>query len=243
MSKSPSITRIRQIHARFEDGPWPWAQANEGAIGELWEREKARKPMLFDGVVLLARENPGEDAPVLRLTFFPVRYAAFLAFKAMGFPEPGTKNPFAMAALCDASGVFLLGEMGGHTANAGQVYFPSGTPDMSDVTGDGRVDLAGSVLRELAEETGMTAGDYAVSDEWHVVREGGLMALMRPLQLTRPAAEAAAQVRHMIAGQDDPELRDAKVVASTEDLADRRIPVFMRHYLTWRMEQASRSEE
>ncbi len=45
---------------------------------------------------------------------------------------------------------FLLAVMGQHTLNAGQVYFPCGTPDPIDVVGD-RVDLDASVQTEVLE--------------------------------------------------------------------------------------------
>ncbi len=43
----------------------------------------------------------------------------------------------------------------------GRVYFPCGTPDLSDVTPDRRVDFEASHWRELAEETGLTRADIA----------------------------------------------------------------------------------
>jgi hypothetical protein len=234
LRKELTITPVAQVEARFEEFPWPWATANTAAIAQFWAREIAQNTRLFNGIVLLAREVR-ITGDTLHARFFPVRYAAFLAFKALGFPDPEIVNVFAMAALCDAKGDFVLGEMGSHTANAGGVFFPSGTPDMSDVIEGARVDLAGSVLRELVEETSMEPEDYAVGEGWHVVLHGSLMAVMRPVQLAHSARDAAGLINAAIARQEDAELSGAVVVASPEDAQDARIPTFMRAYMLWRM--------
>ena len=50
-----------------------------------------------------------------------------------GFPASNACNGFSMAALRGADGAFLLGEMSPHTASAGAIYFPAGTPERQDV--------------------------------------------------------------------------------------------------------------
>ena len=74
-------------------------------------------------------------------------------------------NGFGMGALRCSDGAFALGEMGQQNANAGRIYFPSGTPDPSDVS-DGTLDIAGSVAREIEEETGLTPADYRADPHW-----------------------------------------------------------------------------
>ena len=237
MNGEALIVRIARIEAAYGEYDWPWARESARRIEEIWAREKALKPKLFNGIVLLARDID-VVGDTLRASFFPVTFDAFHAFRMLGYPEPSTVNAFALAALHDADGAFLLGEMGGHTANAGRAFFPGGTPDMSDVKEGRGVDLAGSVLRELVEETAMEPGDFEVLDEWHMVREGSLMALMRPIRLARRANEAARRLDAAIAAQVDPELSKAVVVARPEDANDPRIPGFMRSYMLWRMAAA-----
>ena len=74
-------------------------------------------------------------------------------------------NCFAAPVLRSADGAYLLGVMGAHTANAGQIYFPCGTPEPGDVV-DGRVDLEHSARHELKDETGLDFEDLEPEAGW-----------------------------------------------------------------------------
>jgi 8-oxo-dGTP pyrophosphatase MutT (NUDIX family) len=95
-----------------------------------------------------------------------------------------------MAALRAQDG-FVLAEMGAHTANAGRIYFPAGTPDPGDVA-QGQVDLAASVLRELTEETGLTPDELTIDPDWLVVDAGPYNACMKLMRSPLPALDLAA---------------------------------------------------
>ncbi len=83
--------------------------------------------------------------------------------------------------------------MGQHTSNAGRIYFPSGTPDLDDVKGS-EVDIAGSVARELEEETGLTAADYRGEAHWHCVFTGPAVAMIRILRVDLPGEALRARI-------------------------------------------------
>src|SRR6185503_6454716 len=114
--------------------------------------------------ILLAR-NPTFIADCFRAQYFETDFASFLAWRDWGFPDATVFNGFGMGALRGCDGGFVLGEMAAHTANAGKIYFPSGTPDLNDLK-SGRVDIEGSVTREVAEETGLTGSDYRPAAYW-----------------------------------------------------------------------------
>ena len=123
-----------------------------------FRRPGAEKSALWNGRVLLGR-NPVFEGERLSASYFETDFASFLAWRDWGFPDNSVFNGFGMGALLSSDGAFALGEMGQHTANAGRIYFPSGTPDLDDVR-DGAVDISGSVARELKEETGLAPADY-----------------------------------------------------------------------------------
>jgi len=141
------------------------------------------------------------------------------------------KNCFAMGALRGSDGGFVLGLMAPHTANAGQVYFPSGTPDPDDVAGD-TVDLAGSVMREMLEETGLTPRDFVADPGWIVVLAGARIALMKILNAPVPAAELRARILGYLAQEKQPELVGIYVAQGLGDL-DPRMPPFVTVFLSY----------
>jgi 8-oxo-dGTP pyrophosphatase MutT (NUDIX family) len=169
-------------------------------------------------------------AAELRGTFLETDFASLLAWRAFGFPERTIKVCFPMSALHSADGAFLLGLMAPHTANAGQLYFPTGTPDPDDIRGD-TVDFEGSLLRELAEETGLTAADVAAAPGWHAVLAGPRLPVIKLLQVAEPAAALRERILDFLAREREPELCDIVIVRSRADL-DARMPNFVTAYLT-----------
>ena len=152
---------------------WPFAEERRAEIAAHFAQKQREKPKLWNGRVLLGRK-PVFAGERFSASYFETDFASFLAWRDWGFPDKDVFNGFGMGALRCADGAFVLGEMGQHTANAGRIYFPSGTPDLDDIR-DGAVDIPGSVARELEEETGLTPGDYRSDADWHCVvhRPGG----------------------------------------------------------------------
>ena len=106
-----------------------------------------------------------------------------------------------------------------HTANAGRIYFPSGTPDLDDVR-DGAVDIAGSVARELQEETGLTPADYRDEAHWHCVLTDRSMAMVKVLRVDMPGEALRARIVGNLALQQSPELSGIHLVRGKADLTD-----------------------
>jgi 8-oxo-dGTP pyrophosphatase MutT (NUDIX family) len=122
-----------------------------------------------------------------------------------------------MGALRCNDGAFVLGEMARHTANAGRIYFPSGTPDLDDVSGSA-LDMAGSVIREVAEETGLTAADYRAEAHWDCVVSGRSVAMIRILNVDVPGEALRARIVANLARQHEPELCAIHLVRDVGDL-------------------------
>src|SRR5580704_10443121 len=163
----PEIHRVTTLDLKVRPFDWPFAAARRGEIDAHFAEKQREKPELWNGRVLLGR-NTLRTGERLAADYFETDFASFLAWRDWGFPDMSVFNGFGMGALRSSDGAFVLGEMGPHTANAGRVYFPSGTPDLDDIR-DGAVDIAGSVAREVEEETGLKPADYRAAADWDCV--------------------------------------------------------------------------
>lgn len=223
------VVAVERLDLRLEPRAWPWAEANRAFIERHFAKAREQRPALWNGRVLLLHRFAIE-ANLFRGAYLETDFAGFLAWRDAGFPDASVKNCFAAGALRAADGAFLLGRMARHTANAGKIYFPAGTPDPGDVGADGAVDLMGSVLRELQEETGLAADEVSPGPRWCAVLAGARIALVRPLRAHEDCDKLAARIRAFIAREKEPELEDIVIVRKPTDFVP-EIPGFVRAYI------------
>jgi 8-oxo-dGTP pyrophosphatase MutT (NUDIX family) len=212
----PVIHRVTTLDLNLLPWSWPFADARRADIAAHFAAKQRDKPELWNGRVLLAR-NPVFSAGRFSAVYFETDFASFLAWRDWGFPDPGLFNGFGMGALRCADGAFVLGEMGSHTANAGRIYFASGTPDLDDISGD-TVDIAGSVAREVEEETGLTSADYRAAPYWDCVVSGRVIAMIRILNVDISGEELRVRIEANLARQTQPELVAMHLVRHAGDL-------------------------
>jgi 8-oxo-dGTP pyrophosphatase MutT (NUDIX family) len=219
------VDRLEVGHSPWE---WPFALQRRGEIDTHFAKLHRDTPALWNGRVLMLRDFAIEDR-VFRGRTFETDFASLLAWRDWDFPDPAVANVYAMGALRGSDGGFILGEMGAHTANAGKIYFAAGTPDPGDVKGEG-VDLLGSVVREVEEETGLTPDDFTLAPGWFTVLAGPRIAQMKLLQARAPTEELRERILGFLATQEQPELSAIHIVRGPADLTV-AMPPFMAAFL------------
>src|SRR3984885_12646383 len=224
----PVIHRVTQLDWSVEPWSWPFANQRRDDIEAHFALRRREKPQLWNGRVLLGR-HPAFTADCLRAGYFETDFASFLAWRDWGFPDRAVFNGFGMGALRCSDGAFLLGEMADHTANAGRIYFPAGTPDPDDVR-LGAVDIAGSIAREIEEETGLSPADYRARADWDCVVSGAAIAMMRILDVDSTGEALRARIEANLARETRPELCAVHLVRSTSELVP-AMPRFVSAFL------------
>lgn len=222
---------ISDIVATMAEGSWPYAEANRAAIAAAWAAWTAENPALFNGKVLLLQSHAIADG-VVTARYRPVFFAEFLHYMRHGAPDGVTRSGFALAGLVGADGALVMGVMGAHTANAGKIYFPGGTPDLDDMV-DGRVDLAGSVARELAEETGLSADELRFDPGFWLYEDDKRLAFVKIARSPLTGEALRATILDRLARQAEPELADIHLVRSRADLVPDRMPAFQLAFAEW----------
>ena len=239
MTDDARVLRVDRLACRLVAHDWAFDRDAAGDIAAHWRDRTKVNPTLFDGRVLLAsRVATSVDATgltVLEADFFETRFSRFLAWRDFGFPDREVYNCFSMPALRSCDGAFLLGEMGPGHSCAGQLYFPCGTPDPGDISGE-TVDLAGGMVRELAEETGVYVAERMFSRSWRVVFDGQRVACINIIDWPEPASSAAGAGREPYRrARAIRNLRAPIWRAGARTSRDLRVPAFMKAFLALEM--------
>ncbi len=227
----PSVFHVDRLDLSFVPKPWVWAEKHRAEIDALFADMRRRKPALWNGRVLLMHRQVIERG-VLRGEFIETDYASFVAWKHQGQPHAEVRDCFSAAAIQSSDGAFLLGVMGAHTFNAGEVYFPCGTPDPNDIVG-GKVDSLETGRRELLEETGLAMDDFSLEPGWTMVVDGSLIGQIKVLHARESAKALHARILAFLARQKGPELADIRVVYGPGDF-DRAMPRYVTAFLASR---------
>ena len=228
MPSNAVIHRVTALDLKVEKRAWPFEHERRAEIDAHFAQMRREKPKIWNGRILLGR-NVDFSGGRLTSSYFETDFASFLAWRDWGFPDREVFNGFGMGALRSVDGAFVLGEMAQHTSNAGRVYFPSGTPDPNDVAGD-VLDIAGSVERELEEETGLTPADYVAEPHWDCVVVGASVAIIRILDVDMPGDALKARIEVNLTRQEHPELSGIHLVRTRADFRA-SMPKFVRAFL------------
>ena len=211
----PRIVPVERLDLVLEPKPWGFADERRADIDAHFAKLKAEKPALWNGRVLLMHRY-AIDGGVMRGAFLETDYASFAAWQDWGRPEAGICDCFGAAAIQCADGGYLVGVMAAHTYNAGDIYFPCGTPDPKDITGD-KVDFEFSLRRELHEETGLDGGEFEPEPGWIVAVDDELIAAIKVMRSKLAAEVLRARILDHMAREKQPELADILIVRSAAD--------------------------
>lgn len=226
----PEITSLDRADIAVEPYSWPFAEDRRADIARYFDDCRKTRTGMWNGRVLLAHRLTVAGR-VLRGACFETDFASFLAWREWGFPGTPVCNIFGPAALRAADGAWLAGEMSPSTASAGKIYFPCGTPDLKDIK-DGRLDLEGSVGRELFEETGLDIAGLKAAPGWIAVRDHCYFGMMKVIDAPEDAMTLRRRILRHLAGEAEPELSDIHILRGVDDIKPsmpRFMATFLRH--------------
>lgn len=224
----PQVIPVERVSLTYASWAWPFAAQRRAGIEAYFAEQREKNPALWNGPVLLLRNCRIEDREFAG-SLFETDYASMLAGHEWGAIGDDIKAGFGVAALVSSDRAFVAGVMAPHTRNAGQIYFPSGSIDPGDVV-ESKVDLYGSVQRELTEETGLAPVDVEPERGWYAVLAGADLPVLKILRAREPAEDLKARILTNLASQAQPEFTDVRLLRSPSDI-DPRMPQWMTAFL------------
>lgn len=223
------IVDVERVALDVDPAPHPYELRNAAAIDGHWLREKASNPALWDGRAILF-SRLALSGRRLEGTGHEGRFATFLHWRR----EAGRndmRHAFANPVLVTADNALVAVEMGAHTANAGLVYFPSGSFDGGDVVG-ARLDVDANMRREIAEETGIALAGLPREPGYRLLDLPRGLAIVTRILLPWDAAETRARIEAFVAAEAEPEIARPVILAGP-DVSAWRVAQHVPHLAAW----------
>ena len=176
-------------------------------------------------------ERAGVTGQVFEARYHRTRFATMLHWKANA-SQAKPWHIFGVGVIVSGDNKLIAGRMGPSTSAAGRIYFPAGSFDEDDVSGD-HIDVEGNMLREVEEETGLSLAHAEDRDDgFYLVSINRSIALFRRYYFTAGAAELLDRIHAHIASEDDPELDDVTAIAAAAEMGEATPPTF-RAFAGW----------
>ena len=224
-----TILPVDEVDVRLDPAPHPFERDNAQAIAENWAREREVKPALFDGTVALLSQLAYRDRRLVGRCH-AVRYSTFLHWRR-NRTIAGAGHAFAHAMLVSRDNALIAIRMGGHTVNAGRIYFAAGSFEPEDFP-EGRVDLHANMVREVREETGLDISSARRGLRYHALSMERGTVIFRRYHVDAEAEEIAIRIRDFAAADPDPEIEEPVIIRVAHDLPDGLMP-HMRPLIEW----------
>ncbi|MCX7305453.1 MAG: hypothetical protein NTV73_14140 [Hyphomicrobiales bacterium] len=214
------VLPVDRIEVTLDPSPHPFARDNAEAIARNWQDEKAHKPALFDGTVVLLSEL-GYSGARLSGRCHAVSYATFMYWRK---DRAGTAvHAFAHPMLVGRDNALVAIRMAAHTVNAGRVYFAAGSFEPEDFP-DGCVDPHHNMVREVMEETGLDISTVRRDERHYALATERGTVIFRRYFLDLDADEIASRIRDFVASEPDPEIAGPVVIRDARDLPEGLMP-------------------
>jgi len=216
--------RVGECAFAVAEWQWPLEERHRSEIALNWQRRLGVLPSLFDGTVYLSRDH-AVDAGRLTGTLFKTDFKTLLYWRSLPFAASDTvREVNGYALIRSADGCLLFGRQAAGQLNSGRIYPPSGVIDAADIAGN-VFSIDASTARELAEETGLKAGDLERGPGYVVAQSGLEVAVGIEWRSRLPAVELRQQILDFLRADATPELDDIVIVASERELTDANVPV------------------
>lgn len=195
---------------------------------------RALSPAYFNGPIRILLDY-SIDGDRFAAEFATSDFASFVYWRAHGCADDSVRDCFGCAIVRSAEGHILLGIQASGNLNAGRAYCPSGFIDPADVTADGRIDIDGSIAREIVEETGLDLALLERLPGYMLIVAGPSIAIGVEYRSTLAAGSLRARIMDHLAAEAVPELDDILFVRSPADIDGRpttpHVPVLLRALL------------